>query len=140
MDLRPRLAVLLAAGAVAGVVAGAAGCAGTANQAARPDNQAQPKAQPKGLEELARATGCSVQVQTNATELRQGACKTNAGRYTVLTFPTDKAAATWLSEAKIWGGTYLVGPRWVIVGTPQQLTGFQAQVGGTVQNGESHSQ
>lgn len=131
MDLRPLLASLL----VTGAVTGAAGCAGAAQQAPKP----QPKAQPKGLEELARQTGCTVQVQTNASELRQGACQTSAGRYTVLTFPTDQAAGTWLSEAKIWGGTYLVGARWVIVGTPQQLAGFQAQVGGTVEHGESHS-
>lgn len=130
MELHPRLALLVAAGAIAGT----AGCAGPAEQAA----PQPPKAQPKGLEELAKATGCTVQVQTNASELRQGACQTSAGRYTVLTFPTDKAAGTWLSEAKIWGGTYLVGARWVIVGTPRQLAGFQAQVGGTVQSGESH--
>jgi hypothetical protein len=90
------------------------------------------------LEELGSKTGCDVQVQTNATQLRQGACTTSAGRFVVLTFPTDKDAATWLTEAKIWGGHYLVGKRWVVVGTAAQLSAFQKKLGGTVQLGDSH--
>lgn len=129
MDLRP----LPACGTLlAGLLL--TGCAAATPNAAQP-----PKASPKGLEELARDTGCTVQVQTNASELRQGACQTGAGQYTLLTFATDQAAGTWLSEAKIWGGTYLVGTRWVIVGTPQQLATFQNKVGGNVQSGDSHS-
>jgi hypothetical protein len=91
------------------------------------------------LESLAKETGCTVQVQTNATQLRQGACDTSAGRYVVLTFPTDRDTATWLTEAKIWGGTYLVGKHWVIVGTRPQLRTFQDRLGGSVQAGESHA-
>ncbi|GAA2099868.1 hypothetical protein [Actinomadura alba] len=90
------------------------------------------------LEQLASRTGCELQTQTNAAELRQGQCKTSDNRYVMLTFVTDKAKETWLSAAKEWGGTYLIGPRWVIVGTQQNLQPFYDKLGGAIQDGDDH--
>jgi hypothetical protein len=120
------VAALVAAGIAIG------GCsAGSARTSA-------PAAVPMSLETLAKQTGCTVQVQTNAAELRQGYCKTGAGRYVLLTFPSDKAAKTWFTEARNWGGIYLIGARWIIVGTTQQLQGFRVQVGGEITPGDDH--
>jgi hypothetical protein len=98
-----------------------------------------PAAVPMTLEQLAKTTGCTVSVQTNAAELRQGACKTTAGQYVVMTFPTDTTARTWFNEAKNWGGLYLIGSRWIIVGNEKQLETFRGQVGGVIQAGDDHS-
>ena len=56
----------------------------------------------------------------------------------MLTFKDDKAEQTWLAAAKEWGGTYLIGPRWVIVGTPQNLRGFHERLGGKIELGDDH--
>jgi hypothetical protein len=95
-------------------------------------------AKPATLEQLASRTGCTLQTQTNAAELRQGSCKTPENRYVMLTFVTDKAKQTWLTAAKEWGGTYLIGPRWVIVGTQQNLRPFYDKLGGDIQDGDDH--
>jgi len=122
------VAALLAAGIAVG------GCS------AGPGRASAPAAVPMSLETLAKQTGCTVQVQTNAAELRQGYCKTNSsGRYVLLTFPSDKAAKTWFSEARNWGGIYLIGARWIIVGTDQQLQNFRSEVGGEITAGDDHS-
>jgi hypothetical protein len=94
---------------------------------------------PFSLEQIAAQTDCRMQLQSNVAEFRQGSCRTTEGRYTVLTFSTQRAGDDWLKEARNWGGTYLVGPRWVIVGTPQQLLSFRARLGGRIQAGDDHS-
>lgn len=90
---------------------------------------------PATLKELAGKIGCKKpSVQTDAEELRQGVCKTDKGQYTVTTFATDKGKTDWLTEAKKWGGNYLVGTRWVIAGNdPGVLQGFSEQVGGNIE-------
>jgi hypothetical protein len=52
---------------------------------------------------------------------------------------TDKAKRTWLDAAKDWGGTYLIGPRWVIVGTPRNLGSFRQRLGADLPAGDDHS-
>ncbi len=121
-----------AAGAALAATLAATGCSGVGG------GGGAPAAVPMSLEQLAKQTGCSVVVQTKATELQQGACQTTKGRYVVLTFPSDQAARVWYTEARNWGGTYLIGSRWIIVGTEQQLEGFRGQVGGVIQAGDNH--
>ncbi|MBC6463513.1 hypothetical protein [Actinomadura sp. HBU206391] len=134
--------------AVAGVfvmliaVQAAAGCtrghgAPAPSEAGDPSFPGKP-AKPATLEQLAARTGCKLETETKATELRQGSCKTSDGRYTMLTFVTDKAKESWLGAAKEWGGTYLIGPRWVIVGTQQNLQPFYDKVGGEIEAGDDH--
>jgi hypothetical protein len=93
-----------------------------------------------GLEDLAAKSGCRLQSQTKAEELRQGACKTGKGRYTLVSFTTEEGQANWLKEAKPWGGTYLVGPRWVAVGAEQTLRSLRQDLGGEIQAGDEHGQ
>ncbi|SEF52761.1 hypothetical protein SAMN04489712_101319 [Thermomonospora echinospora] len=93
-----------------------------------------------GLEDLASKAGCTLQSQTKAEELRQGACQTSKGRYTLVTFTTEEGQGNWLREAKPWGGTYLVGPRWVAVGTEQTLQTLRQDLGGEIQAGDDHGQ
>ena len=119
------------AGAALAIALAATGCSASGGSSA-------PKAVPMSLEQLAKKTGCSVQVQTNATELRQGSCQTKIGRYVVLTFASDQGSAAWLTDARDYGGTYLIGSRWIIVGTQEQLAGFQGKIGGVIQAGAVH--
>jgi hypothetical protein len=117
-------------------VLSAAACSGQKGTSADPS---APTGKQFSLEQIAAQTDCSMQLQNNVAEFRQGACKTDKGRYVVLTFATQQAGDDWLAEAKNWGGTYLVGPKWVVVGTPQQLQSFRAKLGGTIQAGDDHS-
>ncbi|MDX6433422.1 MAG: hypothetical protein QOE54_5788 [Streptosporangiaceae bacterium] len=114
-----------------------AACSG--QKAATSADPAAPTGKRYSLEQIAAQTDCRMQLQSNVAEFRQGACKTTAGRYVVLTFATQQGGDDWLKEAKNWGGTYLVGPRWVVVGTPQQLQSFRSKLGGSIQAGDDHS-
>jgi hypothetical protein len=115
----------------------AAGCAGGGSTT--PGAASTLGSKPYSLEQIAARTDCRIQPQGNAAGFRQGACQSRKGRFVVLTFSTSKAGEDWLKEARNWGGTYLVGTRWVIVGTPQQLQSFRARLGGDIQVGDDHS-
>ncbi|GII80328.1 hypothetical protein Sru01_53100 [Sphaerisporangium rufum] len=90
---------------------------------------------PATIKQLATKTGCKKpQIQTEAEELRQAACQTDQGQYVLVTFSTDQGKTDWLTEAKKWGGNYLVGTRWVISGNDAALLqSFSATLGGTVE-------
>lgn len=96
------------------------------------------QAKPMSLQQLATGTGCQVKPQQGSAELTQGLCETSAGKYVLVSFTNEEAASSWLTEAKPWGGHYLTGPRWVIVGTEPQLKTFQTKVGGKIVDGEDH--
>jgi len=53
-------------------------------------------------------------------------------------FNDGKGRDAWLTEARPWGGTYLVGPRWVAVATPAILESLRREVGGTIVHGDQH--
>ncbi|MEO3808973.1 hypothetical protein ABGB17_08215 [Sphaerisporangium sp. B11E5] len=96
-----------------------------------------PAGGPATLEELAARTGCAKPaMQVDAAELRQGMCKTPQGQYSITTFATDQGKDQWLADAVDYGGAYLVGTRWILVGNTQQmLEHFRAQLGGTIRLG-----
>ncbi|GAA3686115.1 hypothetical protein GCM10022224_058650 [Nonomuraea antimicrobica] len=86
------------------------------------------------IEELASKAACtSLKVQTDAAELRQAACQTAAGRYTIVTFATEKGKREWLDAAQMYGGTYLVGEQWAVVASMDLLHALQQRVGGDVE-------
>ncbi|MCW2943214.1 MAG: hypothetical protein JWN00_6199 [Actinomycetia bacterium] len=118
------------AAGLCGVLVITAGCSSAPNP---------PAAAPVSLERLAARIGCAVTAETNAAELRQGSCSGAQGRYVLLTFATPQNQDAWLTEARQWGGHYLAGTRWVIVGTPAQLKVFQAGVGGAIVAGDDHA-
>ncbi|MGW4796506.1 hypothetical protein ACWEPC_29205 [Nonomuraea sp. NPDC004297] len=106
--------------------------AGASSPQARPaGGQALPWA---SMEQIAATAGCaSPSMQVDAAELRQAACQTSRGRYTLVTFTTDGGKRVWLDNAQMYGGTYLVGDRWVVVAEPALLEGLRERLGGMIE-------
>ncbi|MGY0023505.1 hypothetical protein ACVHNB_31625 [Streptomyces sp. YJ-C3] len=121
---------LMVAGIV--VVAAVTGCGG------HDDGPAVPRTATGSLEQLARTAGCRPDIQTDADELRQATCGTGGSRYVLATFATDRGQAEWLDAADDYGGTYLVGRKWVAVGADPVVTELRGRLGGTVERSSSH--
>ncbi|GII80327.1 hypothetical protein Sru01_53090 [Sphaerisporangium rufum] len=95
-------------------------------------------AAPSTVEQIAGRIGCAKpSILVNAAELRQGMCRTaNGGGFSVTTFATETGRDQWLADAVDYGGAYLIGPRWIVVGnTRQMLEPFRAAIGGTLRDG-----
>ncbi|MGW0366936.1 hypothetical protein [Streptomyces sp. NPDC002990] len=94
---------------------------------------------PTSIEAIATAIGCTAEVNVQAEELREGGCVTGQDTYRMITFAAEPGLRVWLSEARNYGGSYLVGDRWVVT-TPsaQALTALRARLGGTVEHGDTH--
>ncbi|MEU8520293.1 hypothetical protein [Streptomyces sp. NBC_01216] len=90
------------------------------------------------LEEIAARADCAPDLQTEAAELRQARCTTADGRYVLLTFATDRGQREWINEAKDYGGSYLVGRKWVASGDAGAVTALRDRLGGTVETGAAH--
>ncbi|MFJ5547658.1 hypothetical protein [Streptomyces sp. NPDC093225] len=104
-----------------------------------PATAARPTARPPGLQTLATALGCTPTVSVDADELRQGECRTGRGAYRLVTFATGSGLRAWLTEARAYGGTYLVGDRWVVTARPEAaLTPLKARVGGRLDAAPAH--
>ncbi|MFF8639643.1 hypothetical protein [Streptomyces sp. NPDC015345] len=84
------------------------------------------------LEQLADRARCRADIQTDAAELRQATCESGARRYILVTFANARGQAEWLDEADDYGGTYLVGGRWVAVGGRRDIAALRDRLGGTV--------
>ncbi|MFH8798724.1 hypothetical protein ACH4F6_03845 [Streptomyces sp. NPDC017936] len=87
---------------------------------------------PAKVEVIAGLTGCTATIRIEADELREGVCHTDAADYVITTFPAEKYQSAWLDAAAVYGGTYLVGERWVVAAEPEKLERFRAKLGGTV--------
>ncbi|MEU4464845.1 hypothetical protein AB0G20_14215 [Streptomyces sp. NPDC024017] len=87
---------------------------------------------PAKVEVIAGLTGCKPKIRIDADELRQGVCRTKRADYLITTFPEEKYKETWLEEARVYGGKYLVGTRWVVSVKPALLESFRAKLGGTI--------
>ncbi|GLW63201.1 hypothetical protein Arub01_14450 [Actinomadura rubrobrunea] len=134
-DHRSPLKAALLCGAAAALLPLAAGCSGGSAEAGGSGGK---QAQPATAEQLAQQTGCKLSSLRKVADLSQGSCQTDKGRFTVVSFTTDQGQHAWLEEAKPWGGTYLVGPRWVIVSTEQTLKSLQEELGGQIEYGAHH--
>ncbi|KUM78524.1 hypothetical protein [Streptomyces curacoi] len=88
---------------------------------------------PAKVEVIAGLTGCEVKIRTEADELREGVCHSKRGDYLITTFPQEKYKRTWLDAAAVYGGKYLVGPRWVVSAKPELLEELRPELGGTIQ-------
>ena len=88
---------------------------------------------PAKVEVIAGLTGCEAEIRVEAEELREGMCHTKKADYVITTFPHQKYQQTWLDAASVYGGTYLVGSRWVVSAEPETLGHLRAKLGGTVQ-------
>ncbi|MFJ8591600.1 hypothetical protein [Streptomyces sp. NPDC093598] len=103
--------------------------------AATPSVSAAPAAgvvAPAKVEVIAGLTGCKAKIRTEADELREGVCHTRKGDYLITTFPEERLKETWLESARVYGGTYLVGMRWVVSAKPGMLEPLRVKLGGTV--------
>ncbi|UUU37081.1 hypothetical protein JIX56_22665 [Streptomyces sp. CA-210063] len=89
---------------------------------------------PAKVEVIAQLTGCEVKIRTEAEELREGVCHTAEGDYLITTFPKEELKEVWLESAAIYGGKYLVGPRWAISAKPAVLEPLKAKVGGAIRD------
>ncbi|QIP86828.1 hypothetical protein GLX30_25525 [Streptomyces sp. Tu 2975] len=104
-----------------------------------PDKGAKaPKTATGSLEDLARQAECEPNIQTDAEELRQANCTTADGKYILATFATDRGQREWINEANDYGGTYLVGRKWVAVGDEKVVAALRDRLGGTVETGAQH--
>ncbi|WP_327679011.1 hypothetical protein [Streptomyces sp. NBC_00467] len=91
-----------------------------------------PAPAPANVERIGALTGCTPEVRIQAKELREGVCTTAQGSWTVTTFPEEKFKTIWLDSARMYGGTYLVGPRWAVGGKPELLDTLRTKLGGEV--------
>ncbi|MYW64646.1 hypothetical protein GTY65_11285 [Streptomyces sp. SID8379] len=124
---------LLVTGAV--LLAATAGCT---SGGAADDGPKIPRTATGTLEQIAHRAGCEPDVQTDAAELRQANCGSGKGRYVLATFATDRGRTEWLDIADDYGGTYLVGRKWVVVGPDRVVTQLRGRLGGTVERSSSH--
>jgi hypothetical protein len=97
-----------------------------------------PKTATGTLEQLAEKAECKPNIQTDAAELRQANCTTGDGKYVLATFATDRGQREWINEANDYGGSYLVGRKWVAVGEAKVVTALRGRLGGTVETGSQH--
>ncbi|MFJ6049824.1 hypothetical protein [Streptomyces sp. NPDC092307] len=137
--IRPSLPAL-AAVCVAALLCG--GCSSKA--AAQHTSAAAPKtaaaaAPGTSLEQIATAIGCTAEVNVEAEELRQGGCQAGEVVYRMVTFAAEAGLHSWLTEARMYGGLYLVGDRWVVTApTEAALTALRGHLGGSLETGDTH--
>ncbi|WP_055525171.1 hypothetical protein [Streptomyces graminilatus] len=136
MVTRPKLA----AAAVTAVAALAlTGCSGGGGDRAATQIDAVPVAATGSLEQLASKVGCEPIMQIDADELRQAACKTTTyGKFLLLTYATDRGQREWIDGAKDYGGFYLLGRKWTVVGSQKGIAKLQTKLGGTTEVGADH--
>ncbi|MFD7626971.1 hypothetical protein ACFV7Q_13220 [Streptomyces sp. NPDC059851] len=100
---------------------------------------ASPAARPDSFQDIAAVLGCTPEITVDAEEIREGACGTGPQAYRMATFSTEEGRSAWLTEARVYGGTYLVGPRWVVTAaTPEALGPLRDRLGGTLESGAAH--
>ncbi|MGW8887391.1 hypothetical protein [Streptomyces sp. NPDC055749] len=127
--------------AAAAVLVGVALLAGCGGGAADGDGDGEGDVPPTAtgtLEQLAAKARCEPNLQTDAKEIRQANCRTGEGRYVLATFATDRGQREWLDEANDYGGSYLVGRKWVAVGEPKVVAALRGRLGGTVETASPH--
>ncbi|MFD9359229.1 hypothetical protein [Streptomyces sp. NPDC060031] len=91
------------------------------------------------LAEIATALGCTAEITVEAEELKEGACGAGQEAYRMATFTAAQGQQAWLAESRMYGGTYLVGDRWVVTAaSAEALTPLRERLGGTIETGASH--
>ncbi|WP_053788740.1 hypothetical protein [Streptomyces sp. XY332] len=96
-------------------------------------------ARPAPLQEIAAALGCTPEITVDAEELREGACGAGQEGFRMATFTTEQGRQSWLTEAQMYGGTYLVGPTWVVTAaSAEALAPARTRLGGTIETAPGH--
>ncbi|GAA0971485.1 hypothetical protein GCM10009555_022550 [Acrocarpospora macrocephala] len=99
-------------------------------------HQAKPAGGPATLEELAAKIGCSLSIQGKGKDMRQGSCAGTGSPFTLVSFDTDAGQKDWLTAAEAYGGTYVIGTRWVVVGLPEMVEPLAEKLGGRLEQAE----
>ncbi|MEW2165110.1 hypothetical protein AB0912_19270 [Streptomyces sp. NPDC007084] len=128
----------LLAGAAVAVLLTLTGCGGGPDDKAGTARETVPATATGSLEDLAAEVKCRPDIQTDADEIRQGVCQVAGGKFILATFATDRGQRDWLNGAKDYGGSYLVGAKWVAVGDRKLVTGLRGTLGGSLEQGASH--
>ncbi|MCT9010166.1 hypothetical protein ACWGKW_33515 [Streptomyces sp. NPDC054766] len=129
----------LLAGAAVAVLLALTGCGGGSDGKGAAAKETVPPTATGSLEDLAAEVKCKPSIQTDADEIRQGVCKISSGKFILATFATDRGQREWLNGAKDYGGSYLVGAKWVAVGDQKMVTTLRGRLGGTLEEGTSHT-
>ncbi|WP_327382048.1 hypothetical protein [Streptomyces sp. NBC_01207] len=130
--------------AVAAVCVTALLCGGCSSKAAAQHTSAKAPATAAAapgtsLEQIATAIGCTAEVNVEVEDLRQGGCQAGQVVYRMVTFTAEQGLRSWLTEAKMYGGLYLVGDRWVVTApTEEALTTVRGRLGGSLETGDTH--
>ncbi|MFI8387004.1 hypothetical protein [Streptomyces sp. NPDC085540] len=130
--------------AVAAVCVTALLCGGCSSKAAAQHTSAEAPATAAAapgtsLEQIATAIGCTAEVNVEVEELRQGGCQAGQVVYRMATFTAEQGLRSWLTEAQMYGGLYLVGDRWVVTApTEEALTTLRGRLGGSLETGDTH--
>ncbi|MEU2681223.1 hypothetical protein ABZ638_30495 [Streptomyces sp. NPDC007107] len=132
------LALLMAAGALTACGGGADGGGVDGRGVDGDDRPDVPPTASGTLEQIASKARCEPDLQTDAEEIRQANCTTDDGRYVLATFATDRGQREWINEANDYGGSYLVGRKWVAVGDAEVVAALRGRLGGTVETASPH--
>lgn len=120
------------------------GCGGTGSTESAGSGggaaSASPAPAPEPLDRIGAALGCTPEVTVDAQEVREGACTVGAEAFRLATFSTTEGRGAWLAESRQYGGTYLVGDRWIVTApSPASLAPAQTLLGGTLDSAPAHS-
>lgn len=135
--MSPRLPGLVAI-ACALVVAGCGVPAQTAPVTTTKSTPAAKPTKPYTVEELAATVGCTPTFQGRTADFRQAACKVGKTDYMLLDFDTDKGQKDWFEYAILYGGSYLVGERWILSSSSEEaMVKLQDELGGSIEQDKS---
>lgn len=92
------------------------------------------------VEQLAAEVGCEPEFQGTASDFRQAGCTADDKQYVLLDFTSEEKQRAWLDDALPYGGTYLVGERWIMSGSsPRSMEELRGKVGGTLESNTDES-
>jgi hypothetical protein len=84
---------------------------------------------PLTVEDLSAQVGCEPRMQVDASDLRTGYCKTDAGEFFVNTFTSEEGKNAWMDQAPEYK-PHLVGPLWTVLGDLKVLKQLQKPLKG----------
>lgn len=135
--MSPRLPGLVAV-ACALVVAGCSVPAQTAPVASTKSWPAPKPTKPYTVEELAAKVGCTASIQGTTADFRQANCKVGKTDFLMLDFVTAAGQDAWYEGAIPYGGSYLVGERWILTSSSEEeMVKLQDELGGAIEQDES---
>ncbi|MGW3571781.1 hypothetical protein ACWDSL_49260, partial [Streptomyces sp. NPDC000941] len=98
-----------------------------------------PAARPASVEKLGKAMGCKPEITTDVDDYRQGVCHLGKKNYVFLSFVAAKGQRDWLDYAQMYGGSFLVGNRWVVSAESMgSLKAARDKLGGAIEKSTAY--